>query len=166
MKLMPKTTKNPHPVKTGKILDERMCRGLSEPKYSIFSRPCRKPCAFQWKVSDYGKVSDEDVRFPGLLYSIDLLTPQCDAGCGSGIASRQVICTNGTSTSEVDCDPKKKPKRHTVCQSKEHCVWKVKKFKSVSKRDSSTSILLLTTFPYSPVSVQVRWVPKGSHRVL
>lgn len=56
MKLMPKSSVNPHPIKTGKQVDERYCQGLPEPKFSNMRRPCRKPCIFNWKVSAWSKV--------------------------------------------------------------------------------------------------------------
>lgn len=56
MRLMPKSPSNPHPVKTGKQVDERLCKGLPEPRVPNFKRACRKPCAFNWTVSKWSKV--------------------------------------------------------------------------------------------------------------
>lgn len=132
MKLLPKSQSNPQPIKTGKQLDHRYCLGLPEPKYSILSRACRKSCPFYWKPMPWSKVKYVILsRFKLELNDSALF--QCDVGCGQGIARREVICTNGTTTSpsQKDCD-QRKLKKSTVCESREHCVWKVKKWKTVS----------------------------------
>ncbi|XP_058450296.1 A disintegrin and metalloproteinase with thrombospondin motifs 9 isoform X2 [Malaya genurostris] len=100
MRLFPKSVNNPHPVKTGRKVDAKNCAHVKIPSSKKLVRKC-KPCQFRWEVSPWSK---------------------CSVGCGSGLATRNVTCSNGRSTATV-CDPKHKPSNVKPCETHSFCRW-------------------------------------------
>ncbi|XP_053692822.1 A disintegrin and metalloproteinase with thrombospondin motifs 20 isoform X2 [Sabethes cyaneus] len=100
MRLFPKSEYNPHPVKTGRKVDAKLCAHVKIPPAKKLVRKC-KPCQFRWEVSPWSK---------------------CSVGCGAGLATRNVTCSNGRSTSTV-CDAKHKPSNVKSCETQSFCRW-------------------------------------------
>lgn len=109
MRLMPKSTDNPHPIKTGKQVDVKYCAHIKAPLYKTMQKTCKRHCEFRWETSQWSK---------------------CSVGCGTGHAVRNVTCTNGKITSN-ECDHKLKPIMKRQCASRSYCTWKVGKWKNV-----------------------------------
>ncbi|XP_055541621.1 A disintegrin and metalloproteinase with thrombospondin motifs 9 isoform X2 [Wyeomyia smithii] len=100
MRLFPKSVDNPHPVKTGRKVDAKQCAHVKIPPAKKLVRKC-KPCQFRWEVSPWSK---------------------CSVGCGVGLATRNVTCSNGRSPSNV-CDAKHKPSNAKTCETQSFCRW-------------------------------------------
>ncbi|XP_021708409.1 A disintegrin and metalloproteinase with thrombospondin motifs 9 isoform X3 [Aedes aegypti] len=54
MRLFPKSVENPHPVKTGRKVDAKLCAHEKIPPAKKLVRKC-KPCQFRWEVSPWSK---------------------------------------------------------------------------------------------------------------
>ncbi|XP_021708410.1 A disintegrin and metalloproteinase with thrombospondin motifs 9 isoform X4 [Aedes aegypti] len=100
MRLFPKSVENPHPVKTGRKVDAKLCAHEKIPPAKKLVRKC-KPCQFRWEVSPWSK---------------------CSVGCGAGLATRNVTCSNGRNTANV-CDLKHKPSNVKPCETHSFCRW-------------------------------------------
>ncbi|XP_055637495.1 A disintegrin and metalloproteinase with thrombospondin motifs 20 isoform X2 [Toxorhynchites rutilus septentrionalis] len=100
MRLFPKSTENPHPVKTGRKVDAKHCAHVKTPPAKKLVRKC-KPCQFRWEVSPWSK---------------------CSVGCGTGLATRNVTCSNGRTIASV-CDVKHKPSNVKPCETHSFCRW-------------------------------------------
>ncbi|XP_065076694.1 A disintegrin and metalloproteinase with thrombospondin motifs 1 isoform X3 [Ochlerotatus camptorhynchus] len=100
MRLFPKSVENPHPVKTGRKVDAKYCAHAKIPPAKKLVRKC-KTCQFRWEVSPWSK---------------------CSVGCGAGLATRNVTCSNGRSTAHV-CDSKHKPSNVKSCETHGFCRW-------------------------------------------
>ncbi|XP_038115845.1 A disintegrin and metalloproteinase with thrombospondin motifs 9 isoform X2 [Culex quinquefasciatus] len=102
MRLFPKSADNPHPVKTGRKVDAKNCAHVKIPPAKKLVRKC-KPCQFRWEVSPWSK---------------------CSVGCGVGLATRNVTCSNGRTTAAASvCDAKHKPSNVKPCETYTSCRW-------------------------------------------
>ncbi|XP_059608561.1 A disintegrin and metalloproteinase with thrombospondin motifs 20 isoform X2 [Phlebotomus argentipes] len=109
MRLMPRSKSNPHPVKTGKRVDPRYCPTAgSVVTFKKTTRPCKKLCEFRWETSAWSK---------------------CSPGCGAGISTRNVTCTNGRVISTTECNGIAKPAKVKSCEARSHCAWIIHKGK-------------------------------------
>ncbi|GAB0092696.1 A disintegrin and metalloproteinase with thrombospondin motifs 9 [Sergentomyia squamirostris] len=107
MGLMTRSKTNPHPIKTGKRVDSRYCEHAKIIPFKKTTRRCKKLCVFRWETSPWSK---------------------CSAGCGNGIATRNVTCTNGRVISTTECNGiGPKPPNAKSCDVKTHCAWKIQK---------------------------------------
>uniref|UniRef100_A0A6B2E840 Putativedisintegrin and metalloproteinase with thrombospondin motifs 9 n=1 Tax=Phlebotomus kandelakii TaxID=1109342 RepID=A0A6B2E840_9DIPT len=110
MKLMPRSPTNPHPVKTGKRMDPRYCPTAGAVvTFKKPTRPCKKLCEYRWETSPWSK---------------------CSPGCGSGISTRNVTCTNGRVISSTECNGLPRPAKVKPCEARSHCAWKYHKAKN------------------------------------
>ncbi|XP_062553913.1 A disintegrin and metalloproteinase with thrombospondin motifs 1 isoform X2 [Armigeres subalbatus] len=100
MRLFKKSKENPRPVKTGRKVDAKLCANAKMPSAEKLVRKC-KPCQFRWEVSDWSK---------------------CSVGCGAGLATRNVTCSNGRNTANV-CNFKHKPSNVKPCETHSSCSW-------------------------------------------
>lgn len=57
-------------------------------------------------------------------------TPQCSVGCGTGLATRNVTCSNGRTTANV-CDVKHKPTNVKPCETHSFCRWSTARWNRV-----------------------------------
>lgn len=61
MRLYPKSSENPHPIKNGTRVDTKFCSHLEIPKYEKTRKVCKSkiPClhSFRWVVGAWPKVS-------------------------------------------------------------------------------------------------------------
>lgn len=55
-KLFPKTPENPHPLRTGRKVDNKYCANRKRPSGSKLLKKCSKPCPFRWETSPWSKV--------------------------------------------------------------------------------------------------------------
>ncbi|XP_029727453.2 A disintegrin and metalloproteinase with thrombospondin motifs 9 isoform X3 [Aedes albopictus] len=100
MRLFLRSAENPHPVKTGRKVDAKLCAHAKIPPAKKLVRKC-KPCQFRWEVSPWSK---------------------CSVGCGAGLATRNVTCSNGRTSANV-CDLKHKPSNVKPCETHSFCRW-------------------------------------------
>lgn len=70
MRLFLRSAENPHPVKTGRKVDAKLCAHAKIPPAKKLVRKC-KPCQFRWEVSPWSKVgSFVFVSFSELLLNL------------------------------------------------------------------------------------------------
>jgi len=112
MRLYPRSSDNPHPIKNGTRIDPKYCSHLPAPKYDKTKKVCKNknPCihAFRWVVGPWQK---------------------CTAGCGSGFSTRNVTCSNGHTESPSECT-EQRPIKYRQCENKSHCRWRFGKWKN------------------------------------
>uniref|UniRef100_A0A2M4ADI9 Putativedisintegrin and metalloproteinase with thrombospondin motifs 9 n=1 Tax=Anopheles triannulatus TaxID=58253 RepID=A0A2M4ADI9_9DIPT len=53
--LFPKSTENPHPLRTGRKVADKYCANAKRPSGSKLLKKCSKPCPFRWETSPWSK---------------------------------------------------------------------------------------------------------------
>lgn len=67
IKILPRSSDNPHPIKNGKRVDPKYCAHLTAPKADKARKVCKRPCEFNWVPSEWSKVT---ICFELLLFCI------------------------------------------------------------------------------------------------
>ena len=138
MRLYPKTSENPHPIKNGTRVDPKYCSHLSIPKYEKSRKVCKSktPCvhSFRWVVGAWPKVRNLNRKilknFPQQHF-LSFFLVKCSSGCGTGYAIRNVTCSNGLieATNASQCT-EPRPTNYKQCENKSHCRWRYGKWKN------------------------------------
>lgn len=75
-------------------------------------------------------------------------TIQCSVGCGAGLATRNVTCSNGRTSANV-CDFKHKPSNVKPCETHSFCRWNTGRWNRVGSTSNTRTPFWGQTLPYN-----------------